>query len=259
MLSDIAQRIVSRGLVLVLPFIVAAPHVFGQDRAPTPVLVELFTSEGCSSCPAADRLLEQLDASQPVAGVRLIVLSEHVDYWDDLGWRDPYSSHALTVRQQNYAWRLHVRGPYTPQMVIDGNYQLVGNNGREANQALDKARAFAKVGVRIARIELSAGEVHARVEVDAAPAKAELFAALALDHAESQVKGGENGGRHLEHVSVLRNLSRLQKIGKGEAFSRDVSLRLPDLSAKASYRLIAFIQEPNQGRVLGSSVERIPQ
>lgn len=220
-----------------------------------PVLVELFTSEGCSSCPPADALLRTLDSTQPVPGVQLIVLEEHVDYWDDLGWKDTYSSHAFTVRQQIYADRLHLEGPYTPQMVVDGSLEFVGSNREKANQAFEKAHSSPKVMVRISSVKIENGSLRAHIETDTLPSQGEVFVALTLEHAQSQVLHGENGGHRLEHVAVLRNLVSVGRAAKGETFSKDVSLALS--ATGPPYRVIAFVQEPKQGKILGAAVERV--
>src|SRR5713226_10433130 len=139
---------IARGTMLGLLLTLASGPSSGESATAKPVLVELFTSEGCSSCPPADALLRTLDSTQPVPGVHLIVLGEHVDYWDDLGWKDTYSSHAFTVRQQTYADRLRLASPYTPQMVADGEFEFLGSDRQRANQAFAKASTRLKTAVR---------------------------------------------------------------------------------------------------------------
>src|SRR5271167_4475999 len=117
-----------------------------------PVLVELFTSEGCSSCPPADALLGKLDALRPIAGAQVIVLSEHVDYWNHDGWKDVYSSSFFTDRQNEYVRRLGAKGPYTPQMVVDGAAQLNGSDASAVGRAIESARSHAKIPVRISSV-----------------------------------------------------------------------------------------------------------
>jgi len=243
---------------LLRSFLVAATLLLGDQASaqpPTPILVELFTSEGCSSCPPADTLLRTLDSTQPIPGAQLIVLSEHVDYWDDLGWRDPYSSHAFTTRQQEYANRLGLASAYTPQMVVDGKIQFVGSDRGLANQAFEKARLTSKIAVRISSITVENHTVRARIETGPLSSKAEIFVAIALEHATSQVLRGENGGHRLEHVAVVRRLTRIGQAAQGEAFSKEVSLALDP--SNQPYRVIAFAQEQNQGRILGAAVESL--
>ena len=113
----------------------------------TPVLVELFTAEGCSSCPPADDLLAQLESKQPVAGVDIIVLGEHVDYWDKLGWRDRFSSPQYTERQREYGFRFKIDDVYTPQMIVDGTEQFVGNDATPRSSRHRSGRPRAQVAL----------------------------------------------------------------------------------------------------------------
>ncbi len=239
----------------------------GQDAsvgitAKTPVLLELFTSEGCSSCPPADALLQQLDATQPVPGAQLIVLSEHVDYWDHEGWKDLYSSAWATERQNEYVRQLRLQTPYTPQFVVDGTSEFGMGKEILARQAFEKAVASPKVSIDIGSPKLESKPVsvlHMRIYVDGTSERhnAEIYVAVALDHAASQVSRGENSGKRLTHVAVAEELKRVGKLERGRKFERDVDLKLkPDLSSN-DVRIVVFVQEPGPGKIVGVAARKI--
>jgi hypothetical protein len=224
-----------------------------------PVLLELFTSEGCSSCPPADRLLKTLDQKQPVPGADLIVLSEHVDYWDRLGWKDPFSSAAYTARQQDYTNKYNLDGVYTPQLVVDGRYGIVGSDGREVAGAIQKAIREPKIPLAISKVSRDGDQVTAHIEWHAGQnpkgGRAVLIVAIADNREESQVARGENAGRSLAHVAVTRALKQIGTIDLDNATAKDVTLSAP--SGKNGSRLVAFVQDPKSGHVLAVAVQKL--
>jgi hypothetical protein len=224
-----------------------------------PVLVELFTSEGCSSCPPADALLEKLDRDQPIAGAQIIVLSEHVDYWNHLGWTDPYSAAAFSARQETYARRFGLSGPYTPEMVVAGSAEFIGSDPRKAESAIRQAIGEPKVGVRI-RAAASADEA-VTLEVDPLPAgqthKANVYVAHAADRGTSDVLRGENQGRRLHHVSIAGDIQQVGSVSVHSGFKTQLPIRAAN--ARTGSRLIAFVQEAGNGRVWGAAMYAIPK
>jgi len=226
-----------------------------------PVFVELFTSEGCSSCPPADVLLKKWDTFQPVPGALLIVLSEHVNYWDHDGWKDSNSSAALTERQSSYVRALGLKGPYTPQMIVDGSQEVHLDDALQIQGVLQKAAAEPRVLVRIGEVTADAGDptiLHARIDTDANfdTHNADVYVAVALDHVDSQVLKGENGGKHLVHVAVVQELTKVGKLPKGKSFGQDVQIKLKPGTDAKNIRLIVFVQEPGPGRLLGAALRK---
>jgi len=228
-----------------LALTVALTAAAGSPAARNPVLLELFTSEGCSDCPPADRLLESLDRTQPVDGAELIVLSEHVDYWNRLGWQDPWSSAANSARQQQYGHWLRLPEVYTPQLVIDGTAQMVGSDAARIDAELRKAARQPKVPVTIA---WRSGMLH----VSAGPGGGTVYAAVADNLDKSQVARGENAGRSLTHTAVLRQFISLGGRSGGKPFAVDTAL-----AATPGQRVIVFIQDAASGRILGVAQQRV--
>lgn len=204
----------------------------GAEQAGVPVLVELFTSEGCSSCPPADRLLARIGKEQPFPGVDAIVLSEHVDYWNQLGWADPFSSAQFSERQREYARRLHGE-VYTPEMVVDGARGFVGSDEKELRDAIRKAGAARKSALTVL---VSPSGKQASISVRGAPAKGSLFVALAQDSVDSQVLRGENSGKHLTHVGVVYALRELGRLDGKSGIERELTM-----GVKPGSRVVAFV------------------
>lgn len=200
--------------------------------APAPVLVELFTSEGCSSCPPADAELARLDARQPIPGALVVPLAHHVDYWDSLGWPDPFARAEATKRQRWYG------GNYTPQAIVDGGEEMVGSRGAALEAAIARAARRPHVAVAIAVAE--GGEV--TVSAPEVPG-ARAFVALVQTHARVSVPRGENAGRTLDHTAVVRALEA----------GRRVRFTPPKGVARADLRVVAFVQDEASRRVLGSA------
>ncbi|MBV9612522.1 MAG: DUF1223 domain-containing protein [Acidobacteriaceae bacterium] len=218
----------------------------------TPVLLELFTSLGCSSCPPADKLLAEIDRQQPIAGARLIVLSEHVDYWNTPQWSDPFASATYTERQQAYDSRLGVEA-YTPQLVIDGSSALVGGNWAKTADAIQHMLHGARIAVHVTATRQ---ERKAQIDIAAGPSvmanKARVFLALAHNQVESHVGGGENAGRDLSEVAVAYSIKQLGKMDGGANFSKSVSIDLPAKSEAGDLRVIAFVRRSDTLQVIGA-------
>ena len=222
----------------------------------TPVLLELFTSEGCSSCPPADRLLRQLDHDQSLAGADLIVLSEHVDYWNNGGWRDPYSSAEFSNRQRNYSERLN-SDVYTPQLVIDGSAEVVGSNRSDIQRAVRSSLQKPKIGTEIeAKREGGHLDVHVKVDALSNDEKANVFLVLAADQAESHVQGGENAGRDLVHVAVAQSFRNVGALSNDSGLERHLTVPLSGISDSQHLRVVLIVQG-NSGGVLGAGETRL--
>lgn len=250
------RTVLLTALLSVAPIALVPTQAANSPAASTrvPILLELFTSEGCSSCPPVDEFVRRMDETQPVDGAQLIVLSEHVDYWDHDGWKDKYSSAQFTDRQNGYVHALNLQTAYTPQMILDGNIVLKGSNS-DIEQAFAKELKAPKIPLRITSAKIDKpSQLTVKVEADGGEKRSgTVWVAVALDHAASQVSAGENSGKQLQHVAVVEELRKVGKIDKGKSFSQDVLVKLkPDTDPK-NLRIIAFVQEPNEGKVLGAT------
>ena len=239
----------------------AAPAA-GED-APAPVLVELFTSQGCSSCPPADDLLRTLERNQPVAGALVIPLSEHVDYWNRLGWRDPFSSRRFSERQREYAESIGIDALYTPMMVIDGDTAIIGSRPIAAREAVLAARKAPKARLDVAA-SIPPGGADAHVtgvitELPPADAQAEVWVAVAESGLSTDVTRGENADRTLAHTGVVRSLTWLGSLPREtpEAWPVDARVRLGRSWRRDHLRVVVFVQAGAGGAILGAASVRL--
>lgn len=231
----------------------AAP---GQERSEDTqrfdgfAVVELFTSEGCSSCPPADRLLAEIDKWASQNGAEVYTLSFHVDYWNRLGWADPYSDADYTDRQRDYAVAYESTRVYTPQMIVNGEIEFVGSNDRLAVRALEQAlRAESPALLSIEIGEDGPDSISVAYQTTDAPNGAVVNFALIQAEGRQIVPLGENAGRTLHHVNVVRAFATrtVDETGAGEVrLTKPVDLRGP-------HRVIAYVQDAETKRVVAAA------
>ena len=225
-----------------------APATMQSGRGDVPVLAELFTSEGCNSCPPADAALELLLHEQPIDGVYVIALSEHVTYWDHQGWKDPFGSAQFTTRQQQYGRQFNLDSIFTPQLVIDGASQVVGSDKRAIEKALGEAAKKPKPALHVeadygdAVVNASASGPGLMSEKDA-----ELWFALTEDRLVVDVKRGENANKTMKHSGVVRVL---QSAGDVDVTSKRVSFKLSNDWKRENLRVVAFVQSKKTRRII---------
>ncbi len=252
------MRYLHRFLIL---FILIGTSIFraaAQNEKPLPVIVELFTSEGCSTCPSADKLLQKFVEQQPISGLEIIGLSEHVDYWNRRGWIDPFSSEQFSNRQAYYSAFFKHKEIYTPQLILDGTREL---SGKEASKTFAEVSKNPKGNLNLKIEKQTENIVSFKITIADLPKisggdKAFVLLAITEDDLTSNVSAGENSGRVLKHTAVARYLKIIGgAVDEKKEISVDVELekewKRENLSA------VAFVQEANSRRILAAAKIRL--
>jgi hypothetical protein len=243
---------------------VPQPQAALAQSARTPVIVELFTSEGCSSCPPAEELLSKLETSQPIEGAEIIGLEEHVDYWNHDGWVDSYSSADWTLRQQEYVDRFKGKTPYTPQMIVDGQTQFTGNSAHDALDAIREAAHRPKAQISItAQTSTKSDAAQFEVQVGSLasfPDKepSDVWLAVTEEGLETAVKAGENAGKNLQHAAIVRSLHKIGAVPFKDSspFVTNQQVKFKANWKKENLHIVVFVQERKSLRILGATAAR---
>ena len=214
-------------------------------------VVELFTSEGCSSCPPADELLAGIAADAKKSGRAVYCLSFHVDYWDDLGWKDRFSARAFTKRQQDYARLLNISTVYTPQIVVNGSSEFLGSDRKKADKSIEVALARkAEAGIAL-KAAADGQRIAVEYKVTGAPAGTVLCLAWTEAEARSAPDRGENAGQKLRHRNTVRDFQVIELTAPAGG---KASLKRLDVK---SGTVIAFVQHAKTGQVIGANAAEV--
>jgi len=247
--------------ILGLPILHASGPASAASTDHHAVLLELFTSEGCSSCPPADAFLKALDEAGRVDDVEIIAIEEHVDYWNRLGWTDPFSSHNWSERQERYARSFRHDGVYTPQLVVNGRSEVVGSSAREARPQIIEASKSPTAELHLSLASLSSQSAEVTISVENIPPEAhaaELWLAVTERGLASNVLRGENEGHNLTHAAVLRSLThvRAQHADAGSAQATS-HVALDPSWKRENLRFVVFLQEPKTLHIFGAAADSI--
>jgi len=212
-------------------------------------VVELFTSEGCSSCPPADRLFKQLAIDYQ--GRNVLFIGLHVDYWDHLGWKDAYSQHLFTERQQEYAALRHTEAVYTPQVVVNGYLPVTGSDATKINKAIEKGLTNRAIATISLNQNISEDKIRVHYKTSAASRKDDrLVLVLIQRQANSEVANGENRGRSLSHINIVRSMI-FNKPGED-----DIDLPIPAGLKASDVYVAAFLQEKATGHIIALNMPK---
>jgi hypothetical protein len=225
--------------------------MIGAAQSRTPVVVELFTSEGCSSCPPADNLLSRLVRTLP--DIEVIALSEHVDYWNHLGWQDRFSSALFTARQQDYGRIFRLESVYTPEMVVNGQAEFNGSDEPRARNEILKAAQSPRASVELS---VQSGVAHLKVEkLPEGTRSADMFLAVTETNLETTPRAGENGGRRLRHTGVVRSLTGIGHLDtkKAAAYTADAKVNLNNEWNPQNLKLVLFVQDRSSRKIVGAA------
>jgi hypothetical protein len=215
------------------------------------VLLELYTSEGCPTCPPADAHLARLEREQPFADAEIITLALHVDYWNSSVWKDVYSSPTFSRRQQIYTQALKTAQSYTPQMIVDGRAEFAGNNQAKARKAILEASKTSK-----ATIEITPHDGDYRIKISGITAReaATVFLAVTEDYLPSNRKSELKSNEKVEHISVVRELKSLGMLAAAQTSLKiETALQIQSNWKKENLKLVVFVQENASRRILGAS------
>ena len=240
------------GFIAWMVLLQSAREVSRRDAADPFAIVELFTSEGCSSCPAADETVARL--AKEFKG-KVYIIGFHVDYWNNLGWKDVYSSPAFTSRQRDYADFFSLNSMYTPQVVVNGKTELVGSDENKLRATVQR-ELKTNLPVFISLAAKRSGDEAVTVSYTVSGAeKSVINIALVQLHAVSDVKRGENSGRKLEHINIVRDFATMDITPNMKG---DIHLRIPKGASLQDFHIIAYAQA-KQGRQVTAAAEAVIQ
>jgi len=203
----------------VLLLLVLLTSASAAQRPAQPVVVELFTSQGCSSCPPADELLATI-AHDPKLQSSVIPLAFHVDYWNSLGWRDPFSAREWSARQGDYVRAMKLPSAYTPQIVVNGSRQFVGSDRAQLYRAIAEESRRPASGT----VSVSLAGAVATVRAQSAAANVDVVLVEYEDAAKTRVTRGENNGRTLTNDAIVRKLTRVATLSAKTPVEQQVSV-----------------------------------
>ena len=211
-------------------------------------VIELFTSEGCSSCPPADAVVAKIEKES--AGKPSYILAFHVDYWNRLGWKDAFSSAAYSQRQNQYAHWLNLSSVYTPQIVVNGRTEFVGSEEGTLRNAIKTNLAKNAVAqINLSDITINQNKAELRYQIQGETTSCVLLLAVVQKSAQTKVERGENAGHTLSHVQIVRGIESISLKGdKGSA-----SIELPKGFDAHESEIIAFVQNTSNGEITGAT------